>query len=209
MVAERVVVERAGDELLAGARFAANEHRRVALRDLLDDVEHVPQPGARSDDLVEVVDVLLGPAQVLEVVLDAPQLERLLDLDLHLLDLERLLHVVEGPDLHRLDGGVHRAERRHQDDGRRRVQRARRAEDVHAVAPAHLEVAQHDVEVAVVQPLDGGVAVRGFLDFVFGFREAPGEPAPEGVVIVGDENATHTVPFAVSGHWSSGYLVID
>ena len=118
--------------------------------------------------------------------------ERLLDLDLHLLDFERLLHVVEGADLHRLDGGVHRAERRHQDDGRRRMQRARRAQHVHAVAAAHLEVAQHDVEVAVVQPLDGGVAVRRFFDFVPGFRQPAGEPAAQRVVIVGDQNSTHT-----------------
>ena len=147
--------------------------------------------GARADDAIEVVDVLLGAAEVLELVLEAPHFERLLDLDLHLLDLERLLHVVEGADLHRLDGGVHRSERRHQDHGRRRMQRARRAQDVHAVAAAHLEVAQHDVEVAVVQPLDGGVAVRGFFDLVSGFGQAPGEPAAERVVIVGDENSSH------------------
>jgi hypothetical protein len=34
------VVSRAGDQLLAGARFAADQHGGVALRDLLDDVEH-------------------------------------------------------------------------------------------------------------------------------------------------------------------------
>ena len=55
--------------------------------------------------------------------LQAPVLDRLLDLELHLLDLERLLHVVEGADLHRLDGGVDRSERRHQDDRGRRMQR--------------------------------------------------------------------------------------
>ena len=90
------------------------------------------------------------------------------------------------------------------------MQRPRRAQDVHAVAPAHLEVAQHDVEVALVEPLDGGVAVGGFLDFVFRFREAPGEPAPERVVIVGDENAAHTTYLSLYlVIWSSGYLVID
>ena len=43
------------------------------------------------------------------------------------------------------------------------------AQHVEAVAPAHLEVAQHDVEVAVVQALDGRVAVRGLFDFVSDF----------------------------------------
>ncbi len=106
-VAQRVVVNGARDELFARARFTADEHRRVALGDLLDDVEHALQRGARPDDAVELIDVLLGAAEVLEFVLQALQLERLLDLDLHFLDLERLLHVVEGAALHRLDGRAH------------------------------------------------------------------------------------------------------
>ena len=71
------------------------------------------------------------------------------------------------------------------------MQRPRRAQHVHAVAAAHLEVAQHDVEVAVVQPLDGGVAVRGLVDFVAGLGQPAHQPAPERIVIVGDENSTH------------------
>src|SRR5216117_2740027 len=58
-----------GKELIAGARFTANEHGRVALRDLLDDVENVLERGALSHDLVELVDVLLGAAEVVELVL--------------------------------------------------------------------------------------------------------------------------------------------
>ena len=38
--AQRVVMNGAGDQLLAGSRFAADQHRRVALRHLLDDGEH-------------------------------------------------------------------------------------------------------------------------------------------------------------------------
>ena len=71
------------------------------------------------------------------------------------------------------------------------MQRARRAQHVHAVAAAHLEVAQHDVEVAVVQPLDGGVAVRRFLDLVPGFGQPAHQPAAQRIVIVGNQNSTH------------------
>ena len=53
-------MDRAGDQLLAGSRFAADQHGRVALRNLLDDVEHALQRRARADDSVELVDVLLG-----------------------------------------------------------------------------------------------------------------------------------------------------
>ncbi len=186
VVAERVVVDGAGDQLLARARFAADEHGRVALGHLLHDVEHALHRRARPDDAVEVVAILLRVAEVLDLVLEALHLERLVDLDLHLLDFERLEHVVERADLHRFDRGVDRAERRHQDHGRRRVQRARRPEHVHAVAAAHLEVAQHDVEVVVVEPFDRGVAVAGFLDLVPGFGQPAHEPAPQRVVIVGN-----------------------
>ena len=193
---ERVVVDRPGDELLARSRFPANEHRRVALRDLLHDVEHALERRARADDLVEFVDVALGVAEVVDLVLEAPHLERLLDLDLHLLDFERLLDVVERADLHGLDGGVHRSKRRHQDHGGRRVQRARRPQHVHAVAAAHLEVAQDDVERAVVQALDRQVTVGCLLHIVSGFGQPPGEPPPERVVVVSNQNSAHTQSLA-------------
>ena len=187
----RVVMDGAGDQLLARARLAANQHRRVALRHLAHDAEHALQRVARADDAVEVVDVVLRVTQVVELVAHAPHLERLLDLHFHLFDLERLLHVVERADLHRFDGGMHRSERGHQDDGGRRVQRLGRAQHVEPVAAAHLQIAQHDVEVAFVQTLDRLVAVGGFLDLVAGGGERPGQPASKGVVIVGDENAAH------------------
>ena len=121
--------------------------------------EHLLQRAARADDAVEVVDVLLLVAQVLHLVLEMAELDRLLDLELHLLDFERLLHEVERADLHRLDGRVDRAERRHQDHRRARLNRSRRAQHVHAVGAAHPKVGQHDVELAVLQPLDRDRAV--------------------------------------------------
>ena len=189
--AQRVVVDGAGDQLLAGAGLAADEHGRVALGHLADHAEHPLQRVAGADDLVEVVVLLLLVAQVVELVAEALQLERLLDLDLHLLDLERLLDVVEGPVLHRLDRGRHRAEGGHQDHRRGRVGGAGGAQHVEAVGAAHAQVADHDVEVAVVQPLDGGVAVGRLLHFVTRRAQRQREPAPQRVVIVGDQNATH------------------
>ena len=194
--AQRVVVDRAGDQLLAGARLAADQAGRVALGDLLDDREHRLQRAARADDPVEVVDVLLRVAQVLDLVLEAAVLEGLLDLELHLLDLERLLHVVEGADLHRLDRRVDRAERRHQDDRARRVQRLGRAQHVHAVAAAHLEVAEDDVVLPFVQLLDRDVAVGRFVDVVLGVRQRADNAAPQRIVIVCNKNPSHNILLA-------------
>ena len=190
-VPQRVVVDGAGDQLLAGTRFAANQHGRVALRDLFHDVEDALQRRARADDAVEFVDVLLGAAEVIELVLQAPHLERLVDLDLHLLDFERLLDVIERPALHGFDGGGDGAKGGHQDDSRGRVQRTSRAEHVEAVAAAHFQIAQHDIEIAVVQPLDRRISVRRFFDIVAGIGEATHEAPSKRVVIVSDENSAH------------------
>ena len=71
--ARRVVVNGVGDQLLAGARFAAQQHRRVGagdLRNLLVDLAHRP---ARADQVREVVALLQLLPQV-RVLVDQPLL---------------------------------------------------------------------------------------------------------------------------------------
>ena len=189
--AQRVAMDRAGDQLLAGAGLAAHQHGRIALGDLAHDAEDVLQRGAAADDPLEVVGLLLFVTEVVELVAKALQLQRLVDLDLHLLDFERLLHVVEGAVLHRLDGGVDRPERGHQDERRGRVQRFRRAQHVEPVGAAHLQIADDDIEVAFVQLFDRGVAVAGLLDLVARRAECQREPAPQRVMIVRYQNSSH------------------
>ena len=53
--AQRVVVDCVRDQLLAGARFAANQHRRVRLGHLGHLLVHLPGRSARPDDVREVV----------------------------------------------------------------------------------------------------------------------------------------------------------
>ena len=76
----------------------------LLLATLRTTLEHLVEGAARPDDAVEVVDVSLGVAEVIDLMLHPAHLERLFDLDLHLLDFERLLDVVEGARLHRFDG---------------------------------------------------------------------------------------------------------
>ena len=188
------MVDRARDELLAGSRLAANQHGRVALGHLLHDAEHALERIALADDAIEIVDVVLGMPQIVELVAHAPHLERLLDLHFHFFDLEGLLHVVERAAFHGFHGRMHRSEGGHQDHGGRGMERLGGAEHVEAVAAAHLEIAQHDVEMPVVKPLDRLVAIRSFFHFMVGGRQRPSEPATERIVIVSNENATHNSP---------------
>jgi hypothetical protein len=78
-------VDRVRDELLAGTRLAANQHRGVRLRDLRDLLVHLPRRATRADDVREVVALAQLLPQVRVLVEQAPPL--LLD---HLLHVERL-----------------------------------------------------------------------------------------------------------------------
>ena len=62
---------------------------------------------------------------------------------------------------------------------RRRMQRLGRLQHFETGAAAHLQVADDDVEEALVQLLDGGVAIRRFLDLVAGFGNRLRQSAAE------------------------------
>ena len=92
LAAPAQVVDRARDQLLAGARLAEDEHRRVGRRDGLHLVQRALQRGRVADDLLEVV---VGADLLLEVDLlgrelvlergDLLERERVLDREGHLL----------------------------------------------------------------------------------------------------------------------------
>ena len=70
------MVNRAGDQLLAGTGFAADQHRGSALRHLAHHAEHAAERLAAADDLVEVVMFLALVAEVIEFVAQPLELER-------------------------------------------------------------------------------------------------------------------------------------
>ena len=79
LAARAQLVQGAGDELLARARLAANEHRGAGGGDGLDLLEHPAQGGALADDLPEVVlgaDLLLQVGLLLGSSLDLPKAPR-------------------------------------------------------------------------------------------------------------------------------------
>ena len=68
---QRVVVDRVRDQLLAGARLAADQHGGVGARDLRDLIEHAAHRAAGADQVGEVVLRLQLLAQV-RVLVDQP-----------------------------------------------------------------------------------------------------------------------------------------
>jgi hypothetical protein len=66
-----------------------------------------------------------------------------------------------------------------------------RPQDVQTVAAAHLEIAEHDVELPLVELLDRHVAVRRLFDLVLGVGQRAYDSAPQRIVIVCNEYPSH------------------
>jgi hypothetical protein len=149
LAAAGLLVQRARDELLADAALAADEHRDVAVGDLVDhphDLLHLVV--AAPDGAVLVVAELL--AQLVQLGHQAALLERALDGGLERdlaepLRVVRLDDVVGGAELHGLDDRRGALATREHDDlqlGPRGLQVPQGLEAVHA---GHHHVEQHDV----------------------------------------------------------------
>jgi hypothetical protein len=136
-------VDGARDELLAGAALADDEHGRHRPGDAIDareDLAHAPRSAdhALEDERAagRVVVVRVGLAHVVRG-------EQLADEGDEARRIQRLLQVVRGAELQRLDGRVHRAATGDHDDGGRRllrlgrVLRLERREALHQVHPGH------------------------------------------------------------------------
>src|SRR3989304_2339068 len=74
-VAPALPVDRLRDELLARARFAEDEHRRVGLGDLCDLLQYRQEPRAPADDLLEIVRADDALAQPRVLPPEAPALD--------------------------------------------------------------------------------------------------------------------------------------
>ena len=111
-----VEMNRPRDHLLAGARFAGDQHRALRLGDHLRGLDDVLDPPAAADDSV-LVEFLVALAEQVSVLRPQPlMVDRAVDDHEQLVDLERLLQVVERAELHRLDRALDRRVRGHQQD---------------------------------------------------------------------------------------------
>ena len=106
---------------------------------------------------VEAVFLALAAAQRPDLAAQLARLERLLDEQRDLVEIERLVDVVIRAELHRLDGVLDRRERRHQDDQRLRRLLLDPAQHAQAVAVGQLEVEQDEVDAdRALERLGGG-----------------------------------------------------
>src|SRR2546425_1718063 len=183
----RARVDRAGDELLAGAALALDEHRRGAAGDLLEERHHAAERGARADDralLEQVVEPLLERAVLLDQV---SALEGLADQAQELGALERLGEEVVRALLHRLDRLLDRAEGGQEDHVHFGRDRLDRSEQLDTPEARQLWAGEDQVHAPRLEALEGGVAVGGADDAVPLARQRALEALAEPRIVVGDQ----------------------
>jgi hypothetical protein len=162
-----VLVEGLRDQLLAGTAGAANQHRQIGLRHLLDRLEDAPHGGAGPDQVVEAEVPFDSGAQDPVLAGETGALEGSHHHETDLVVVERLGDVVVGPQLHRFDrdllvavGGDHH---------HRRLGLALLGgpEHVHSTrAASQRQIRQYEVVSVPFQSANGLLAVLGLVDLV-------------------------------------------
>ena len=175
-----------------------DDDTRLAWRDLLDQVHHLPHRRGLADETDAGVDLPEAPAKDLHLVLDVPLLERALQDDLEAGRIERLLDEIEDAFAHRFDGRIDADER-----GLWRFL-AKRARERQAVELRHDEIADDHVRVQLGNQLQGVMAVARLLDLVAPALEQLTEDFARGGIVVDHQDArfhvSHGDRFA-GGHW--------
>ena len=139
-------MDRARDQLLAGAALAAEQNGGVVGDDASDQLVNFLHRGAAADNLAAdelAIDFVFQAIQIRGLRAD---FHRALDRGRDQIEIgERLGQVVVSAALHRLDGVVHGARRRDHDDERADGFAVRRRENVETADPGHDDVDQGDV----------------------------------------------------------------
>ncbi len=182
------VVDGPGDQLLARARLALDEHGGVQpghARDQLVDLRHLVRLAHQRVDALPRLQLL---AELPVLAGEPPRLQRPPHHELDLLHPERLGQVVGGAGVHRLDGGGHRREGGQDDHGQVGLRLVQALEDAEAVEAGHPEVHQDEVEGLVLGHAHARLAAVGHAHPVALAIEGLGEQLARDLVVVGDED---------------------
>ena len=173
-----VLVDGAGDQFLAGAALAGDQHRHVLGGDAADGLVDLAHGRAGADDGAVHVRVRRGLGDHGRLAHPPGHFQRLADHPPQLVQVERLEQVVVGALLHRLDGRVRRLGQGDEDDRDARVDLADLLVDLQAGLVGQAQVEENDIGRLGTDPLEPFGAGAGHLDPVIGGRGTPGAPAP-------------------------------
>ena len=180
----------AREQALAGAGLAEDQQRRVRLRDARGEVEDALHLRARADHALQREALAHRDLEVVGARTKARLVERATEEEIELVELEGLREVVVRAAPDRLDGGVDRAVRRHDDDGPLRRDLARRRDELEAVDVRHAQVRDDGVERLAQLRERLGARRRG-RHFVAAIGETLRDHAAHVAIVIDNENAFH------------------
>src|SRR5262249_4194884 len=203
-----LVVQAARDELLAGAALAVDQDgRRLAARQLADELAEPPGPLRLADELIDAILLLLQAMESLDLTAGTYLLERARDRQLQLVEmLEGLLEVVGGAGLHRLDGALDLSEAGDDDDGDLGMAALEGAEDIDAVHVREAKVEQHEVRAHLVGGLEPLLARANPVDFDLVPGQHPRTERADVPFVVDDQDIVHSHKIAEAQRPSSNFL---
>ena len=138
-------------EILAGAAFARQQHRRRrADADLLEQRAHRFDRLALADNAGQAEGLRIARPQDTHFAAQLRRLERLFDEQHHLVEIERLVGVVERAALHRLDGGADLGVGGQHDHQRVGIRLLDLLQHRQAVRVGQREIEQHEVDAVAV-----------------------------------------------------------
>ena len=162
----RLAMQQAGEQFLAGAAFAEDQHRRGELRDLVHRFEHVLQRGARTGDEVAAAGIAGRVLQRQDVAMQVLPLAGMTHQPAHHVGIGVLGEEVIGAELDGLDRAVDVGRRRGHDDFDERKVLANDLQQVEAAEAGLLHVGDEHVHVLAVHQGQPGLCGRGANDAV-------------------------------------------
>ncbi len=185
------LVNRLGDQLLAGAGLARNQDRGQRGGRLLDDAVDGANAGAVADDAAEGARFTQLAAQVPHFPQCVLALDRLPEQDVEPLRIDRFVQVIVGPFLDRLDRGLDGALGRQEDEGDVRQLIFECPQQLHAAGTRHDEIADDDRGTEAGDLAQPFVAVGCFLGLKSPGLDEFRQPLPGRVIVFDNQD-----PFA-------------
>ena len=187
-----VLVDGPGDQFLAGAALAGDQHGDVLGRDAADGLVHLAHGRAGAENGALHVGVCGRLGDDGRFAHPPGHFERLADHSTQLLQVERLEQVVVGALLHRLDGRVRRLGHGDEDDRDARVDAADLLVNLQARLVGQAQVEENDVRMPGTDPLEPFSSGARHLDPVSGSGERLAHlPRYQGRVVVDQQQVGH------------------
>jgi len=189
--AAAVLVNELGDDFLAGAALSADKDGGIGGRDLAGQLDRLTEEGRDADQGDGVAVAMLLQHLLAELAGLPTHHDRVgsaADQDLEVGRAEGLGEIIPGSGAQRLDAGSDARVAGHHDDDGVLILLERGAQDLEAGHLRHVEIDEHDIELAALEELAGFFAPSGQRNGEAIHLKHAGAAFPQGPLIVDEQD---------------------